>query len=91
MKELFSKVLNWVTITALVVWLFLNAIVFFFPNNVQFIFEMDEKLIWAIVGAVIGAGGMKAKLEAESTSQAKTEIESSNSQVDEAPMTDDFE
>lgn len=78
MKDLFSKVLNWVTLTALVVWLFLNAIVFFFPNNVQFIFEMDEKLIWAIVGAVIGAGGMKAKLESEKEEAKQDDPPTSN-------------
>lgn len=83
MKDLFSKVLNWVTLTALVVWLFLNAIVFFFPDNVQFIFEMDEKLIWAIVGAVIGAGGMKAKLESEKTETTE--------KVDAEPTSNNYE
>jgi len=85
LKDLFSKILNWVTFAALGVWLFLNAIVFFFPDQSQFIFEMDEKLIWAIVGAVIGAGGYKIKtLTDGKTSEAEY-------QVDTAPTSNDYE
>lgn len=84
MKELFSKVLNWVTLTALIVWIFMNCVIFKFTDSVQFVFEFNEKLIWAIVGAVIGAGGMKAKMTADAEEKKEAE-EAAAEIVPEAP------
>lgn len=71
MKELFSKILNIVTLSAVLVWLFVNCVVFFLaPDHIDFILDMDEKFIWGIFGALIGAGGSKLKttIEAAGTS-----------------------
>lgn len=62
MKEFFSKTLNIVTVCCLLVWVAMLVITAaLFPQLMEKVFTMSEKLIDLVIGSLIGAGGVKVK------------------------------
>lgn len=60
MKEFFSKTLNWVTLSCLVVWMVLLGLAVAFPDILlEKVFNLSDDMIHIVIGSLIGAGGVK--------------------------------
>lgn len=83
MKDLMSKILNWVTLFAILIWVGMNVIGVMFPEHLERVLEFDDKTVTLVIGAVVGAGGYKLKTIVDSK-----EVETEYSVP---PVTQDYE